>query len=685
MTESKDNEPRFDRALAELLCDLEVPGNIRISPNGEKILYSTALDGGIRKGKTTVSTLWLASAATAGSARQLTSGLFEDREPAWHPDGNQIVFLSDRAKPDESWAVWILRLDGGDPWAVTPVENERTIEMLTVSPDGEYVAYISSDEKSKEQKEQEENKENRAKVWGEDWELARLRLVNLRSKELTTVTCGDRHVVDAAWSPDGKSMVFMSALNDDIEEPMLTGTTISTISIGDDKARDLCTVPNEPWDIKWASDGNIYFVSGTPVDSSLGGSALYVVDPRSGSPAFTRVAKSGDTADCLRLAGGRLLLSHQKRFSTVIEEAGKDVLFSKETDIAAWDVFFDGSSSPTVAVSVSDINNPYEVYSVKEDSLIKLSNHGEAFRDRSFGSCNVLTCPSSDGEVELDSLYLAPATKTKQGGAPSIPLPTVVIIHGGPTSRDTNAFDTTYGSWAQYILSRGYGVLMPQYRGSCGRGEKFAMYSRGGQGVYDYADVVSVTDHAVSKGYADPTRLMVGGWSQGGFLTYLSSVRNGLHGLGWRFNAGIAGAGVCDNESLCMSADLGSTFEAELNGGKIAWTMDRNDATNRQASALWEMASAVNEGRRRGQPVIPPLLILHGQNDVRCPFSQAEGFRRGLRAHGLPCELVCYAEQGHTIKERKLWLDMLERVGRWCDKYIGPDVEDKLLTVNANS
>ena len=84
-------------------------------------------------------------------------------------------------------------------------------------------------------------------------------------------------------------------------------------------------------------------------------------------------------------------------------------------------------------------------------------------------------------------------------------------------------------------------MLLPQYRGSSGRGEKFALYSMGGQGKYDYADVISITDNAINKGFADPKNLIVGGWSQGGLITYLCSVRNGLHGLGWRFNAAIAG------------------------------------------------------------------------------------------------------------------------------------------------
>ena len=141
--------------------------------------------------------------------------------------------------------------------------------------------------------------------------------------------------------------------------------------------------------------------------------------------------------------------------------------------------------------------------------------------------------------------------------------------------------------------------------------------------------------------------------------------------LGWRFNAAIAGVGVCEIEGLALTSDLGSTYERELGGGNSIWTLGRDDTRIRQGSVLWEVTGAVEESRRRGEPVIPPVLILHGDRDERCPFSQADCCRRALRAHGLPCEFVAYSGEAHGIEPQRFWLDMLERVERWCGKYIG--------------
>lgn len=673
--------PTFDTELARAICNLEVPKKINFSPDGQRVLYSTSLSGNQRRDKHPISTLWLASTVGPGSSRQLTSGLFSDTLPTWHPSGKQIAFLSDRSKPGESFAIWCLRLDGGDAIPITPTENARSIETFAFSPNGESIAYVSPDEKSQDLKDREEKDEVDPAVWGTQWEYGRLRLIDVASKHIKTVVAENRHVTEIAWSPDGNSVAFLTNENPHIEESMLTGTTISIVNIETLEIRDLCTVPNELSSLIWAPDGQIYFITGHPIDKDCGGRSVYTVNPTAAQGDFVKVAcGEEDGAESFIVTGRKLLVNRSVRLHSVISELGGKDLFRKNTELWVCDVFIHPNiGTVTLAASLSNTNTPYEVFIVQQgQDDLKLSDHGKTLKDRSFGSCSVLTCPSADGEVELDGLYITPTARMGDDGVPEKPLPTFVIIHGGPTARDCNCFDSSCYNWAPYLLARGYGVLLPQYRGSSGRGEKFALYSMGGQGKYDYADVISITDNAIKKGFADAKKLIVGGWSQGGLITYLCSVRNGLHGLGWRFNATIAGAGVCEIESLALTADLGSTLEKELAGGYSIWTLGHDDTRNRQGSALWEVASAVEKSRHQEEPVIPPMLILHGDKDERCPFSQAEGFRRALRAHALPCEFVAYPGEGHGIERQRFWLDMLERIERWCDKYIGQEKEASL-------
>ena len=675
----QDNKhaPAFDRAFAESLCDLQVPNTIRFSSDGHKVLYSTNLTWNHAKVKNPASTLWLASTSQAESSRQLTSGLFEDRDPQWLPDGKRVAFLSDRAKAGGSSAVWILTVGedgGGEPYPITSTDNTQRIETFSLCPSGKMLAFISPDEKSSERKEKEEKEDTDAEVWGDDWEYARLQIVDVDSKEVSTVIGDSKHVIEASWSPDGKKLAFQHSQSPDSEEPTLTGTTISTVEVASGQITDLCTIHNELSDLTWAPDGKVYFITGTPAHMAAAGKAVYVVDPEATSPSYTKIAGGEyDDADMIKVCGSEMMVSFQHRLESWIGRLGKEILVKKDTDIEAWDCFFDASSGKSiVAAGLSDINNPSEVFIIRGEETIKLSNHGKQLKGRTFGSSFVLSCPSSDGEVELDGLYLTPAEAAGSDGKPKAPLPTFVMIHGGPPDRNCKCFDSYYFMWAPYILSKGYGVLFPQYRGSLGRGEKFAAYNSGGTGTKAYDDVITITDKAISNGLADANNLIVGGYSQGGFMTFLSAVRNGLHNHGWRFKACIAGAGITDIDSLSLTSKHGSTFDIELNEGRVIWTMERDDVSSRVASAIWEVAGAVRMAKEHGQPVIPPMLIIHGAADLTCPTSQSEGFRRALRAHDLPYEFVCYPRQEHLIKEQKFWIDMLERIGRWCDTYIGP-------------
>lgn len=98
----------------------------------------------------------------------------------------------------------------------------------------------------------------------------------------------------------------------------------------------------------------------------------------------------------------------------------------------------------------------------------------------------------------------------------------------------------------------------------------------------------------------DKNKVLVAGWSQGGYLTYLSAVRNGTHGFGWRFAGAIAGAGITDWDSMAMSSDLGY-IQAQYSGG-TPWKSDESNLQARAGSAIWNFKQAAEEHR------IPPYI-----------------------------------------------------------------------------
>lgn len=679
--QSSGKTSTFDKDLAEILCGLEIPKKVKISPDRKHVVYSSSLQtGALRKGKLRLSTLWIASTSEPNSARKLTSGNYLDVEPVWHPDGNQVLFVSDRNSLGKPSAIFSLRLDGGDARQLTPASEKEGISGFSLSPDGKKLAYISPDPKSKEQQKNEGNNIPAPHLWGEGGQHDHLRVLDLDTLEATTVMGGnDLSILSCAWSPCSQKLLFSSLDSFDIEQHFIKGLGVGTVTLSETPTVSiLCYVKSTVESLCMTPNGKLYFL--TSLDGVvMKPDVVFCVDTTEQTPTMTKVACGDDDgADSLVRVGEQVLINRQVRTGTVISDLNGQEFLNKTTDIRAWDASYDAESKTWVlAAALSNTNNPYEVYIVKGgEKDLQLSNHGAVLKQRVFGTFNVLTSTSTDGEVELDGLYLTPASAdTRPDGTPNKPLPTFVVIHGGPNFRNIDNFDSNSLYWNSYLLSKGYGVLLPQYRGSWGRGGKFAAYTLTDTGRTDYSDVISITNDAIKRGFADKDRLIVGGWSNGGMLTNLCCVRNGLHGLGWRFKAGIAGASVSDRDSMTTASDIGATALLEMANYIAPWSSaDKNDTRSRAASALWEVGGAVQEAKRSGKEVIPPLLMLHGEQDTRVPFSQPLGFMRAFRAHGLKCELVVYPGQGHTLGPQAHWLDVLERIDAWCLEYIGSGV-----------
>lgn len=659
-----------DKSLLQSLCDLEIPSTIHFSPTGEEILFSTKLTWDQKKGAAAVSTIWLASTNIGNSSRKLTSGAFNDHASAWHPDGTSTAFISDRAQVGEASAIYVLSLrEGSQAYPVTPSKNRSLIETFAFSRDGTSIAYLSSDERTTEEHGED------VQVWGEGWRYTRLRIVKLDTKETRTLEI-NRHVIELCWDPSGQQLGILSCNTTDLEDRLANGVVVSTVDVQlMSTVKHVCKLPKNATSLKWAEDGKMYFCTGVPADKLFRGQGVYMTDPEAPSGTYTWInfGIDDDVVDLAR-AGGTVVAMLESRLDSKICLLNGKVLYEEKKEVEAFDVTFAGDDM-TVAIATSDVNHPVEIFTqnASNDGLIRISNLGQIFEKKQFGVCRILTFPSADDKVQLDAIYLTPFPSTTSTNAPKPlkPLPTVVLIHGGPNTRLTNAFNTYYFMFAPHLLFLGYGILIPNYRGSRGRGDSFASFATGGIGKVDYQDIITSTQHAIEVGIADRDNLLVGGWSHGGLLSFCCGVRNGLHSHGWRFKAAIVGAGICDFDSMALSSDLGGVYGPEYNNERVVWNMDHDDIRNRQASPLWEFDHAIRESLRTGEMVVPPLLILHGEKDARCPISQAWGMRRALQSKGLPFEFVTYPRQGHFIEEQKFWVDMALRVGRWCNTYIG--------------
>lgn len=244
----------------EELVDFEIPNGVRISPSGEQVVYSTSPMG--QKGEHKFSTLWIAQIGQEKSARQWTSGLFNDRMPQWSPDGNSVAFLSDRSDRGKSCAIYILPIHGGEAYPITKAENEQDITTFAWSPNGNFVAVSSPDEKTAQKIARNKEKDD-VIIYGLEWEYNRLRLIHLATWEEEVLYAKEAHVKIFAWSEDSMQIAYVLLETPEEDSAYMKGVTFETLSIVD-KTKTLIT--QFPGAIKgpllWVNS-NLFILAGT--------------------------------------------------------------------------------------------------------------------------------------------------------------------------------------------------------------------------------------------------------------------------------------------------------------------------------------------------------------------------------------------------------------------------------------
>ena len=223
--------------------------------------------------------------------------------------------------------------------------------------------------------------------------------------------------------------------------------------------------------------------------------------------------------------------------------------------------------------------------------------------------------------------------------------PTVVATHPGDLPW-WSGWVATWWAWDQLLASRGYVVFLPNTRGVTGEGWKMNA-TIGDWGGMAYQDLMDGIDALVQRGIADPERLGIGGWSNGGFMTEWTITHT------TRFRAAVALAGHSDFFSL-----YGTSY------GRVPLQIALGDPyANRSVYDEHSPIHFVRDCRT-------PTLILHGANDAGVPLGQGHEFFTALQKLGVESEMVVYPREGHSIRERGHQEDLQDRVLAWFDRHL---------------
>ncbi|MGH2449090.1 MAG: prolyl oligopeptidase family serine peptidase, partial [Chloroflexota bacterium] len=583
------------------------------------------------------------------TVRRLTFGPRADSEARWSPDGKSIAFVSDRDEAGKP-GLFVIDMAGGEARRVPEFDGE--VSQPRWSPIGDRICFLGKDVATPQEKDRTEKRCDPV-VAEEEYKYSRLYTVPASGGTPALLgLSGKQHVTAYDWFPDGKSVVVAAtdtpSENDtgygptrlirvtlDTEQPNVpvktleTGITSPLIS------------PDGALIAFLAKAGRVTSQDAVWVLPSSGGESRCVTpDLRGSADAMAWSSDSQEirfvgfrglrgTLQSVQLGNGEIAISPSPRF----ERAG-----SFEEYIS-----FDRSGNKYAAIC-STSGQPANVWSGtfgQEPGPVTDLNQPAA--SLPFAGAEEIEWESADG-TRIQGLLYRPL-----GFQLGTKYPLVVEVHGGPAWLWADVFSPSWRQWPQLLAARGFAVLLPNPRGSVGRGHLFTDLEVGDMGGGELNDILSGVDHVVGMGFVDENRLGIGGWSHGGYLSSWAITQTN------RFRAAVVGAGVSN-----LVSDNGLNDIPGFN-------VDYFDQSPHQNHDLYWKRSPL----AHIQNVQTPTLVLHGEKDERVTQSQGQELYRALRDQGVEATFVTYPREKHAIAEREHQLDLAERVIDWFQRHLG--------------
>jgi dipeptidyl aminopeptidase/acylaminoacyl peptidase len=635
------------------LRDVDEPN---ISPDGNFIVY-VVKKADMEKDKLP-GNLWLTK-WDGSENRALTYGEKGASHPRWSPDGKWIAFLSGREDENETDQLWILPSNGGEAQKFT--DTKGGVEDFAWSPDSKRIALVVHDPDPREpdKKEKEEKKTlpplviNRfhfkQDIDGYLTDLwSHLQLLDLDSRKIDILTSGKHDEFLPAWSSDGKEIAFVTKRGDDPDRTENWDVWIIGAQAGA-KERQVTTSPEADPDPDsesapaWSPDGKTiaYIHGGDPKKIEYAVHTLAII-PAAGGEAKVLTQNLDRNVEQPHWS------PDGKSIFIVLEDDGAQTLVRVPASGGAPEPVVGGRRSVTaydvskngkVIARTSTPDHPYEIFAAEKNNLRNLSKQNDAW----LGPIKLAKVEETkfkrENGTEVHGFVVHPVDPVAGAKPPALLRP-----HGGPQSQYANEFDFE----KQLFAANGYTVIMPNPRGSTGRGEKFAMGIYAAWGTVDVEDDLAAVDDAVARGLADPDRLGVGGWSYGGIST------NYLIASTTRFKAATSGASISNVLAGYGTDQYIVDYEQELG---MPWK-----STDTWLKLSYPFLHA--------DKIKTPTLFLCGESDFNVPLLNTEQMYQALRSLDVPTELVIYPEQHHGLKKPSYIIDRFKRYLDWYAKWM---------------
>jgi len=653
------------------------------SPDGRWALFPVSEPAYDEKDQ--ASDLWIAPSDGSAAPRRVTFTKGGEGGAAWSADSRRIAFSAKR-EGDDAAQIYVLDLEaGGEAARATSLSTGARAPQF--SPDGKSLLFVSSvypgardDEANKKIAAERKARKHRARVydgfpirnwdrWLEDTQshvfvqsldpgarpvdlLAGTHLAAEPGFAGRTSSGGDE--LDAIWAPDGRSVVFVATANRNAAAYAEVHTCLWAVPASGGEPRRLTSEPGNCSRPVFSPDGSSLLLSFTPDSDRIysldrvasipwpGGGPLRILTPKFdrsvGSFALT---PDGRTLYMLAEEAG-----HEKLFSAPAAGGEARPVFEMTLGAYANLAIPARAAAPLLLANWDCALSPPEVVRVDPAAgrHAPLSGFNTArAAEIDWQPLRHFWFTSKRGKRIHNMIALPPAFDEKRK------YPLFVVIHGGPHSMWRDQFVIR---WNYHLLARpGYVLLLTDYTGSTGYGEKFAQEIQGDPLAGPGDELNEAADEAIRLfPFIDASRQAAGGASYGGHLA------NWLQGTTTRYKCLISHAGLVNLESQWGTSD--TIYSREVTNGGPVWEQGK----------IWREQNPI----RRAASFRTPILVTVGEQDFRVPLNNSIENWSVLQRLRVPSRLIVFPDENHWIMKGEDSRFFYREVQDWLAKYLGP-------------